>query len=358
MKKSKEQASTKEKETTKAKPIKSKEVEKTATKAKEPQATKGKDVPKEQKDGGKKTQSKQPQSAEPVGGKKAQKESKASQKAAELVEKEKWRKTMMLENEEDNEEEENLSEVDEEAFRDGLRLAMERTMPGNSRSATTTTTSTTSTNTTHAQEKDEENTVTIHKAVVANFDSPIEPITPMLFSALEQQPKQNKPVKESSKKIALARALAKAENGEALSNKERRALARQIDEPEVIECDAVTQKDDNLLYSLRNFSVGDVSAEKKIEESSTKDIIIERFSISAPQKPLFVHAELRLNHGSRYGLMGPNGQGKTTLLKHIAARVLPIPSHIRVMYVEQEVQASEHSAVQTVLQVPPVFWCY
>ena len=45
------------------------------------------------------------------------------------------------------------------------------------------------------------------------------------------------------------------------------------------------------------------------------------------------------------------GSGKTTLLKHIAARVLPIPSHIRVMYVEQEVEATASSAVQTVLQV-------
>jgi ATP-binding cassette subfamily F protein 1 len=40
--------------------------------------------------------------------------------------------------------------------------------------------------------------------------------------------------------------------------------------------------------------------------------------------------------GSDYGLLGPNGMGKTTLLKHLAARKLPVPEHWSITLVQQE----------------------
>ncbi len=52
---------------------------------------------------------------------------------------------------------------------------------------------------------------------------------------------------------------------------------------------------------------------------------------------------------SRYGLVGPNGHGKTTLLRHIGLRALQIPPNIDVLYCEQEVVADEKSALETVL---------
>ena len=57
-----------------------------------------------------------------------------------------------------------------------------------------------------------------------------------------------------------------------------------------------------------------------------------------------------LRAGRRYGLVGPNGKGKTTLLKHIAARKLHgIPQQLHVLYVEQEVRATEASVIATLL---------
>ena len=47
--------------------------------------------------------------------------------------------------------------------------------------------------------------------------------------------------------------------------------------------------------------------------------------------------------------MGPNGHGKTTLLRHIGNRALQIPPNIDVLYCEQEVGADERSALKTVL---------
>ena len=51
----------------------------------------------------------------------------------------------------------------------------------------------------------------------------------------------------------------------------------------------------------------------------------------------------------RYGLVGPNGYGKTTVLRFLAERRLPIPEHMSCLHVEQEVKASHLSALATVL---------
>ncbi|CAF3326930.1 unnamed protein product [Rotaria socialis] len=79
------------------------------------------------------------------------------------------------------------------------------------------------------------------------------------------------------------------------------------------------------------------------------DIKIENFSISARGNDLFVNANLNIANGRRYGLVGPNGMGKTTLLKHIANRQLGIPPNIDVLLCEQEVQADEKSALEILL---------
>jgi ATP-binding cassette subfamily F protein 1 len=65
------------------------------------------------------------------------------------------------------------------------------------------------------------------------------------------------------------------------------------------------------------------------------DIKVERFDITAAGRQLFNNADLTIAFGRRYGLVGPNGMGKTTLLKHIAGRKLNIPPTIDILYCEQ-----------------------
>merc|ERR1719278_1696259 len=84
------------------------------------------------------------------------------------------------------------------------------------------------------------------------------------------------------------------------------------------------------------------------------DIKIDKFSIAAKGKDLFTNASLLIAQGRKYGLVGPNGHGKSTLLRHIGNRALQIPPNIDVLYCEQEVGADERSALVTVLAADEV----
>ncbi|OAP02910.1 hypothetical protein AXX17_AT3G49070 [Arabidopsis thaliana] len=61
------------------------------------------------------------------------------------------------------------------------------------------------------------------------------------------------------------------------------------------------------------------------------------------------NASVRISHGKRYGLIGPNGMGKSTLLKLLAWRKIPVPKNIDVLLVEQEVVGDEKSALNAVV---------
>lgn len=100
-----------------------------------------------------------------------------------------------------------------------------------------------------------------------------------------------------------------------------------------------------------NFTMSQVqkSAGQKAQMEHAVDIKIENFTISAKGNDLFVNANLSIAHGRRYGLVGPNGHGKTTLLRHIATRAFAIPPNIDVLLCEQEVVATDRTAIQTIL---------
>lgn len=86
------------------------------------------------------------------------------------------------------------------------------------------------------------------------------------------------------------------------------------------------------------------------------DINIPSFTISAAGKVLFKDAVFNIAHGRRYGLVGPNGKGKSTLLKMIASKDLILPPRVDYLYVEQEVVADDTPAVDAVLKADTVRW--
>lgn len=130
-----------------------------------------------------------------------------------------------------------------------------------------------------------------------------------------------------------------------LSKKEKKKMKKQMD----YEKQVATMK--KAISAENDFSVSqaELSSRQAMLENAS-DIKLEKFSISAHGKELFVNADLYVVAGRRYGLVGPNGKGKTTLLKHIANKALNIPPNIDVLLCEQEVVADETPAVQAVLK--------
>ncbi|WRT63872.1 uncharacterized protein IL334_000798 [Kwoniella shivajii] len=85
-------------------------------------------------------------------------------------------------------------------------------------------------------------------------------------------------------------------------------------------------------------------------KGKSKDIHLTNIDVSFASNRILAGATLTMAHGRRYGLIGRNGIGKSTLLRHLALREVPIPTHISVLYVEQEISGDDTTALESVLQ--------
>jgi len=81
----------------------------------------------------------------------------------------------------------------------------------------------------------------------------------------------------------------------------------------------------------------------------SRDIKIGKFGVSLNGVELVQDTTLELNYGRRYGLIGLNGCGKSTMMKVIAARQIPIPNMIDIYHLEKEIDATEESALDAVV---------
>ncbi|XP_058082056.1 ABC transporter F family member 3 [Magnolia sinica] len=82
----------------------------------------------------------------------------------------------------------------------------------------------------------------------------------------------------------------------------------------------------------------------------TKDIHMENFNISVGGRDLIQEGTVTLSFGRHYGLVGRNGTGKTTFLRHMAMHAIDgIPKNCQILHVEQEVVGDDITAVQCVL---------
>uniref|UniRef100_A0A1J3GVL4 ABC transporter F family member 4 n=1 Tax=Noccaea caerulescens TaxID=107243 RepID=A0A1J3GVL4_NOCCA len=125
--------------------------------------------------------------------------------------------------------------------------------------------------------------------------------------------------------------------------KERQALqAAELAKREAL-------KDDHDAFTVVIGSKASVLEGEDTADANVKDITIDSFSVSARGKELLKNASVKISHGKRYGLVGPNGMGKSTLLKLLAWRKIPVPKNIDVLLVEQEVVGDEKSALEAVV---------
>jgi ATP-binding cassette subfamily F protein 2 len=116
--------------------------------------------------------------------------------------------------------------------------------------------------------------------------------------------------------------------------------------------------------STLHHSLSQVSIRSKVSESAaeddhgrsttgvlashpqSRDIQIDSFTLLYHGHDLLQDTRLELNYGRRYGLLGLNGCGKSTMLKALAAREVPIPEHIDMYLLDREMPASDKTALQ------------
>jgi ATPase subunit of ABC transporter with duplicated ATPase domains len=81
------------------------------------------------------------------------------------------------------------------------------------------------------------------------------------------------------------------------------------------------------------------------------DIELNALTLFAGRLELLTDATLKLNYGQKYGLVGRNGVGKSTLLKNIVKREhVPLPEHVFVLHVEQEIEGDDTPVLRSVIQ--------
>lgn len=84
-------------------------------------------------------------------------------------------------------------------------------------------------------------------------------------------------------------------------------------------------------------------------QSKSKDIKVDGIDVSIGGKRILTDTSLTLAYGRRYGLVGQNGIGKSTLLRALSRREVAIPTHISILHVEQEITGDDTPALQAVL---------
>ncbi|PXF45816.1 ABC transporter F family member 2 [Gracilariopsis chorda] len=80
-----------------------------------------------------------------------------------------------------------------------------------------------------------------------------------------------------------------------------------------------------------------------------RDIKIGAFSLNFHNKVLVEDTLIELTVGKRYGLIGRNGCGKSTFLKVLAERQVPIPEYIDIHLLSEEAHPSDDTALDYVI---------
>ncbi|RDW71905.1 p-loop containing nucleoside triphosphate hydrolase-28 [Coleophoma crateriformis] len=138
-----------------------------------------------------------------------------------------------------------------------------------------------------------------------------------------------------------------------LEKAERKIAAKQSKKTfKAVEYEAsrlLNQTDDAQSYEEFFMAVNPLQLGSSQGQQKSKDIKLDGVDVSIGGLRILADTSLTLAYGRRYGLVGQNGIGKSTLLRALARRELAIPTHISILHVEQELTGDDTPAIQAVL---------
>ncbi|KAJ5933833.1 ABC transporter [Penicillium verhagenii] len=143
-----------------------------------------------------------------------------------------------------------------------------------------------------------------------------------------------------------ARMAKRAETGDKKSKKEVDNNGEQpaTSEEKMKEVEKLTQQMDKYGLSDR-VTTGVLSS-----LPASRDVKITSVSLVFHGKVLITDSTMELNFGRRYGLLGENGCGKSTILKSIAQREYPIPEHVDIYLLNEGAPPSDLGALEWVVR--------
>lgn len=83
----------------------------------------------------------------------------------------------------------------------------------------------------------------------------------------------------------------------------------------------------------------------------SRDVQITNVSITHHGQNILEDTTIELNYGRRYGLIGFNGCGKSTMLTLLGQREFPLPDHVDIFHLSREIEPSEKTALEAVMDV-------
>ena len=87
------------------------------------------------------------------------------------------------------------------------------------------------------------------------------------------------------------------------------------------------------------------------DDLDVKDIWLPGVTLIAGSKELLIDATVKFTRGRKYGLIGRNGTGKTTLINAICRKELyNMPQNLHILQVEQEIIGDDKSVLDHVLE--------
>lgn len=132
------------------------------------------------------------------------------------------------------------------------------------------------------------------------------------------------------------------------NTEKKNPFGKKLTKEEERQSDALDKKIEEFMQHKKRIPPPQVLHDKP--DPFKADILINQLTLIIGGKTLLDQAQLKLVQGRKYGLVGRNGIGKTTLINAITRKEIEkFPHNVHILQVEQEAEADDRTVIEHVL---------